>query len=171
MRISIIVAMDASGLIGRDGDLPWRLPADLRRFRRITMGKPVVMGRRTLESLGKPLDGRLNIVLTRRGDYAPEGASVAHSLDEALAMARKDLDATGEDEVMILGGASLFAEVLPRADRLYLTRVEGAFEGDTYFPQDRLEADDWVVVSDEAHPADARNPHPHRFQVLERRPR
>lgn len=168
MTISIIVAMTPDGLIGREGDLPWRLPADLRRFRRLTMGKPILMGRRTFESLAGPLDGRLNVVLTRRDDYAPEGVVVAKSLDQALAIARADLDASGEDEVMILGGSSVFAEALPRADRVCLTLVEGEFEGDTTFPMDRFAPEDWRLVADEPHPADARNPHPYRFQVFER---
>ena len=128
MSISIIVALDERGLIGAGGCLPWRLREDLRRFRRLTMGKPVVMGRRTFESIGRPLDGRTNIVLTRRAGYEAPGCRVVASLDAALDAGR------GAEELMVIGGAAVYALALPRAQRLYLTRIRGRFEGDVYFP-------------------------------------
>ena len=128
MLISIVAALDESGLIGSGGRLPWRLRGDLRRFRRLTMGKPVLMGRRTFESIGRPLDGRTNIVLSRQPGYEAPGCRTAASFDAALAAAR------GAEEVMVIGGAGVYARALPRAHRLHLTRVQGRFEGDVYFP-------------------------------------
>lgn len=159
--ISLMAAVAEGMVIGKDNDLPWHLPSDLRYFRRMTMGKPVIMGRRTLESLGKPLDGRKNIVLTRQEDYAPEGVDVARSLDEALDIVE------GAPEIMILGGAKVYAEFLPRADRLYLTVVYAPFEGDTFFPA--FDAEQWQVVKAERHEPDEKNRYAHTFFTLERR--
>ena len=128
MLISIVAALDEDGLIGSQGRLPWRLRGDMKRFRRITMGKPVLMGRRTFESIGRPLDGRLNIVLSRRVGYEAPGCLSAASFEAALAAAG------GAEEVMVIGGAGVYALALPRAHRLHLTRVRGRFEGDVYFP-------------------------------------
>lgn len=128
MLISIVAALDEGGLIGSGGRLPWRLRGDLRRFRRLTMGKPVLMGRRTFESIGRPLEGRLNIVLSRRPGYEAAGARSAASLEAALATV------AGVEELMVIGGAGVYALALPRAQRLYLTRVRGRFEGEVYFP-------------------------------------
>src|SRR5690554_8168621 len=119
--VSLMAALGEGMVIGKGNALPWHLPSDLRYFRRVTMGKPVIMGRRTLDSLGKPLDGRTNIVLTRQRDYVAAGVEVAHDLEEALALAG---DAP---EIMILGGGKVYAEFLPRADRMYLTVVYGQF--------------------------------------------
>src|SRR5690606_3178604 len=122
-----------NGVIGRDNALPWRLPADLKRFRRITIGHPIVMGRRSYEAIGRPLPGRTNIVVTRRADYTAPGCTVVHSLEEALARA------AASPEAFVIGGAQLYAEALPRAYRLYLTRVHAEIPGDTLFP-----AVDWA---------------------------
>ena len=132
MLISIVAALDECGLIGAGRRLPWRLRGDLRRFRRLTMGKPVLMGRRTFESIGRPLDGRTNIVLSRRTGYEAPGCLAATSFEDAVALAREAGDGVGE--VMVIGGAEVYALALPVAERLYLTRVQGRFEGDVYFP-------------------------------------
>ena len=160
MRIVLIAALDRNGLIGRDNDLPWRLPADLGHFKRHTLGKPILMGRRTWESLGKPLPGRHNIVVTRDPGYRAEGATVVDSLDAALA-------AAGEaEEVMVIGGAAFYRAMLPRADRLLLTRIDAAFDGDTWFPE--IDPDAWRETEREAHAPDERNPYPYAFVTLER---
>ncbi len=161
MTITCIVAMAENRVIGRDGDLPWRLPADLKRFKRVTMGHTLVMGRKTWESIGRPLPGRTSVVLTKQVDYeVPEGVRVAASMDEALA------GSAGEDEVFVIGGASVYAEALPRADRLVLTLVRTTSEGDVRFPD--LEERDWEIVGEEDRPADERNPHDLCFRTYER---
>lgn len=161
MLISIIVAMDRNRLIGAQGTIPWRLPADLRWFKKVTMGKPIVMGRKTYESIGKPLKGRRNVVLTRDRQYSAPGCIVVHSVEEAI-----NASENGE-EVMIIGGAQLYGQFLPLSERLYLTRIEATFEGDTYFPD--FSEEEWVIVFEEEHEADERNPYPFRFQILERK--
>lgn len=159
--LALIVAMTPDRVIGRDNGLPWRLPEDLRRFKAITLGKPVIMGRRTWESIGRPLPGRRNIVVSGRADFAPAGAEVVRDLDAALALA-------GDvPEVMVIGGAQLYAAALPRATRLYLTDVHADIDGDAWFPAFDLEA--WREVAREAHPADERHAHAMTFRVLERR--
>ena len=158
--ISLIVAMAKNGVIGRHNRLPWRLPADLAHFKAITMGKPMVMGRKTWESLPGLLPGRRHIVVTRDVDYQAEGCTLVHSLDEAIA-------AAGDvPEVMIVGGGTLYKEMLPRADRLYLTQVDVEVEGDAHFP--RIDWREWHELSRESHPADERNPHAYIFLALER---
>lgn len=160
MRLSLIAAMDCNGLIGADGDLPWHLPADLAHFKRLTVGKPIIMGRRTYESIGRPLPQRQNIVVTRSREFLAEGCTVVHRLVDAIAAAG---DA---GEAMVIGGASLYAEALPLASRLYLTLVEAELEGDTWFPAfDRAE---WQEVSSEYRPPDEANPYGMRFLVLDR---
>ncbi|MFU8803782.1 MAG: type 3 dihydrofolate reductase [Bradymonadaceae bacterium] len=159
--LSLMAAVGEGMVIGKENALPWHLPSDLRYFRRVTMGKPVIMGRKTLESLGKPLGGRKNIILTHQRDYEAEGVHIAHDLDEALALA-------GDvDEVMILGGGKVYVEFLPRADRLYLTVVHARFEGDTFFPN--FDEEQWEVTCREHHEPDEKNKYPHTFVVLERR--
>ena len=138
MIISIIAGMDKNRLIGQGNRLPWRLPADMKHFRRHTLGKPVLMGRKTFESIGKPLPKRTNIILTRDRGYSAEGCIVAHSIEEALDTARTC------DEIMIIGGASIYVLFLPRAHRLYLTYIHDCFEGDIYFPTFNLA--DWQEV-------------------------
>lgn len=162
MRIALVAALARNGVIGRDNQLPWRLPADLQHFKQLTMGKPIVMGRRTWASLGRPLPGRRNIVVTRDSAFHCEGCVVAHSIDEALAAA------AGSEEVMIIGGAELYAQTLPRADRLYLTQVMADVEGDVYFPG--VDAADWVEVERRFCKADGRNEYDCEFVVLDRRP-
>ncbi|MCZ6679373.1 MAG: dihydrofolate reductase [Candidatus Poribacteria bacterium] len=161
MRISIIAAMDKNRLIGQDNRLPWRLPADMKHFRRMTLGKPVVMGRKTFESLGRPLKKRTNIIVTHDCDYRAEGCIVAHSVEEALATVKAN------EEVMIIGGSSIYAQFLPRADRLYLTLVHDCFEGEVYFPAFNLE--EWQEAKRIDHQPDEKNPYPYSFLFLHRR--
>jgi dihydrofolate reductase len=134
VRIALIVAMADDRVIGRDGGLPWRIPADLKFFKAKTMGKPIVMGRRTFDSIGKPLPGRPNVVVTRRGGDFPEGVDIARDVDAALEIAERRARECGVDEIMVIGGAALYDALLPRADRIYLTEIHEAVEGDTYFP-------------------------------------
>lgn len=158
--LSLVVAMDARGLIGRDGGLPWRLPEDLKFFRRATMGKIVLMGRKTFDSIGKPLDGRDNWVLSRDPSFGPPGCRVFRDLDSALA-------AAGERELMVIGGAALFRDTLARAGRIYLTRVHATLEGDTWFPP--FDESAFRETARVDHPADARHAWPYSFVTLERR--
>ncbi len=160
MKIAIIVAMDERGVIGKNNDLPWRLSADLQYFRRTTMGKPIIMGRNTHESIGRPLPGRRNIVVTGQSAYKADGCEVVHSIDEALAVCEQ------VPEVMIMGGASLYQQTLPLADRVYLTRVHATVDGDTWFP-DWHEAD-WALQSCEDHGADDNNEYDYSFMRYER---
>lgn len=157
----MIAAVAANGVIGAGGEIPWRISADLKRFKAITMGKPVIMGRRTFESIGKPLPGRHNIVVTGNKDYRAAGCTVVHSLEEALAAAG---DA---EEVMVIGGTYLYRAFLPQAGRLYLTLLEASVAGDTYFPPINKEA--WQEVWREEHAADEKNPHAYSFVIWERR--
>jgi dihydrofolate reductase len=159
--LSLVVAAGERNEIGKDGRMPWHLPADLKHFKEVTMGKPVIMGRRTHESIGKALPGRRNIVVTRNPDYAAEGCEVAHSLPEALRLAGEAA------EVMVIGGAELYREALPLAGRIYLTRVAGRFDADTYFP-DFVETQ-WREQQRVHRPADERNAHACDFLVLERK--
>lgn len=162
-RVSFVAALAQNRVIGVDGRLPWHLPADMRRFREITMGYPVLMGRKTYESIParfRPLPGRHNVVLTRQPDYEAPGCTVAHSLDEAWARL------AGAEEVMVIGGAALFAALLPVADRLYLTLVQAPFDGDVLFPE--LEQGVWCERGREEHAADAEHAVPFTFVILER---
>lgn len=137
--ISLIVAHDEKNVIGLNNAMPWHLPGDLAYFKRTTMGKPMIMGRKTFESIGKPLPGRTNIVITRDEKYAKEGIVIVHSLEDALAQAKKE-----SEEIMIIGGEQIFRMTLPMADRLYVTKIEKQYEGDTFFPS---YGDEWQVVS------------------------
>ena len=166
MRISLIVAMDQNRLIGDEKGLPWRLPADLRRFRKLTTGKPIIMGRKTLEHIGGPLNDRLNIVVTRQPHYAATGCVVAHSIEEALQLAKNALPDLGADEIMVIGGAEVYRQAMPFVDRIYLTEVEGEFTGNTWFHE--LAAFGGREVRAESVPADTKNIHPHRFSIWER---
>jgi dihydrofolate reductase len=167
MIVSLIGAMDRAGLIGDAHGLPWRLPRDLKRFRALTWGKPVIVGRTTHELVGA-LPGRHHIVLSRRPDPPRSGCPVAASLDDALRQAADHLTATGGDEVVVIGGGQVYHEALPRAERVYLTVVDGVFAGDTYFPWQGL-CEGWHVVDEEICPADEKNPYTHRFFRLERK--
>jgi len=159
--VSMIAAMDRNRLIGNKNQLPWHLPADFAHFRAVTMGKPVIMGRKTWESIGKPLPGRRNIVLTRNKDRCYEGVDCVSSFDEALALV------ADEEEVMIIGGSTIYEMLLPRADRLYLTIVEGEFEGDAWFPA--FDTAEWREIASELRPADEKNACACRFVTLEKK--
>ena len=167
--VTFVVAVARNGVIGRDGGLPWRVSSDLRLFRRLTMGKPVIMGRNTWESLPvKPLPGRPNIVITRRAGFRPEGARAAHSLDEALALGRALAAETGAEEVAVIGGGEVFAEALRRdlADRLYWTGIDLAPEGGIVMPP--LEPGAWREISRQSHPKGERDDAAFTLITLER---
>ncbi len=157
MQISLIAAMDENRLIGAHNSLPWRLPADMQWFRRQTMGKVILMGRNTFASIGKPLPGRQNIVLSRNHELCLEGCSIIHSLDDLREIA---------GEVMIIGGAEVYELALPLADRLYLTTIAASFDGDAWFPE--YSEHEWREVFREAHPADEANAWDYTFRILER---
>jgi len=169
MGVVIHVAIAENGVIGRDGGLPWRLSTDLKRFKAETMGRPIVMGRKTWESFPKrPLPGRLNIVVTRDPAYRAEGAEVVHSLQDALTLARiKGRCMAGIGEICVVGGGEIYAQALPLADRLSVTHVEAAVEGDTRFPA--IDPEIWRVVSAENVPAGEKDSHATRHVVYERR--
>lgn len=156
--ISFVVAMDENRGIGKDNDLPWYLPNDLKHFKKTTMGKPIVMGRKTYESIGKPLPGRENIVVTRDDNYEAEGTTIVHSIDEVLA-----IDA---DEICVIGGTEIFKLFMPVADRLYVTEIHHTFDADTYFPE--LDEEEWKEVSRESGTVDEKNKYPHDFVVYEK---
>ncbi len=164
MRISIIAAVAENGVIGRQGRLPWHLSDDLRRFKRLTMGHTIIMGRRTWQSIGRALPGRRTVVVSRQPDYRVNMAAVemAASLDAALQIAAS----AGDDEAFIVGGAELYRNALHRADRLYMTRVRAVVDGDTYFPDVQL--GDWQLVESEDHVANEENDYPNRFEVYDR---
>ena len=147
MIISLIVAVADNGIIGRGGTLPWRISSDLKTFRRLTMGKPMIMGRRTFESLGKPLDGRDNIIVTRNTDYEPEGTIVARDFAAALGIAHKCAHARGADEIAVIGGTAVFEAALPIATRIYKTEVHGNPPGDAYFPP--VDWSEWIEAARE----------------------
>lgn len=160
MMISIIVAVSENGVIGADGQLPWKLSDDLRRFKAVTMGKPIVMGRKTWESIGRPLPGRRNIVITRQAGFEAAGCDVVASAEEAIA-------AAGEvDEIMVIGGSQVYDLFLPMADRVYLTLVHADVDGDAFFAA--LDGNEWRLVSDEPHAADERNDHDVAFRLYVR---
>jgi len=159
MRVSLIAAMAENRVIGRDNQLPWRLSADLQHFKALTMGKPIIMGRKTYESIGQPLPGRTNIVITRDSAFQAEGCEVVHSIEQALAVARDC------EEVMVIGGANLYRQMLDRADRLYLTLVRAEVEGDALFPEIGQQ---WREVERESRRADDKNQFDYDFVTLER---
>ena len=163
MIISMIVAVSENGVIGKDGEIPWRLSADLQRFKYLTMDHHLIMGRKTYESIGKPLPGRIMVVITHQEDYSAPGCEVVHSLEEAITFAEK----AGESEAFIAGGASVYAEAFPLADRLYYTQVQAEVEGDTFFPP--FVEDEWQMVENVEYPADLRNDYSFTFISLERR--
>ncbi|MFM5472157.1 type 3 dihydrofolate reductase [Aeromonas veronii] len=163
MKISMIAAMAHDRVIGKDNQMPWHLPADLAHFKRVTLGKPVLMGRKTFESIGRPLPGRRNLVISRNPDYQAEGIEVVGSVEAALAL----LAGSSVEELMVIGGGHLYAEMLPSADCLYLTRIDLAVEGDTRFPA--FDDGQWQRIECESHPADEKNPHPYSFEIWQRR--
>jgi dihydrofolate reductase len=158
--VSLIVAMDETGVIGRDGRLPWRQPADLMHFKVLTMGKPILMGRKTFDSIGKPLPGRTNLVLTRDAAWTREGAIAVRSLDDAVERAR------GAAELMVIGGADVFRLALPQARRIYLTRIHAKVQGDTQFPPVDWSA--WREIERQAFAADEKHAFAMTFLTLER---
>jgi dihydrofolate reductase len=151
--VALIAAVAENGVIGARGGLPWRVKADFQRFRSVTMGKPLIMGRKTFESIGRALDGRDNIVVTRQPSFARDDIATASGLDEAVSVARTRAAARGVEEVFVIGGGELFREAMPLASRLYITHIEAAPQGDIYFPQ--ISATDWSEVSREALPENA----------------
>ena len=154
-RLSLIAAMDENRLIGSNNQLPWHFPADLAFFKRTTMGKPILMGRKTYESIGRPLPGRRNIVISGNPDYAAEGVELAGSIDSALQLA------ADTEEVMLIGGASLYAQTLARADCLYVTHIHHGFSGDSWFPE--IDERQWKVVEQQDFSADEANPYRYSF--------
>lgn len=161
MRIALIVAADEHGGIGQDGMMPWHLPADLAHFKQVTMGRPIIMGRKTFDAIGRVLPGRRNIVVTRDPAWYHPAVSIANSLDQALGLAEE----LG-DEVFVIGGGQLYAEALPRAERVHLTRVDGVFDADTFFPE--LDPREWRLVEREDREADHANHYAMSFQTWER---
>ncbi|TPD54620.1 MAG: dihydrofolate reductase [Thalassolituus maritimus] len=164
----MIVAVAENGVIGRNNSLPWYLPNDLKYFKQTTMGKPVIMGRKTYESIGKPLPGRTNIVITRQADYQPEGVKVVNSVEAARELAESVCLIDGQDEAMIMGGAEIYALALPHTDRLYLTEVHADVEGDAFFPE--YDKSRWQEVAREDFAAEGPNPYNYSFVVYEAKP-
>ncbi|SEM81941.1 dihydrofolate reductase [Mesobacillus persicus] len=160
--ISLIWAMDENRVIGSYNKLPWHLPEDLKFFKRVTMGHPIVMGRKTHESIGKPLPGRENVIITRDRQYRSEGCTVLHTIDELLDFASKT-----DEEVFVIGGAEIFKEIIPHADRLYLTMIHHQFEGDTFFPSFHI--DEWELESREMGEKNEKNPYEYEFLIYKRK--
>ena len=160
MTISIIAAMAKNQVIGKEGKLPWKLAPDMKRFRALTLGKPVIMGRKTFESIGKPLAGRVNIILTNRHDYQAADCIVTHSLEDALRAAGNT------SEIMVIGGAEVYNLFLPHAKQMYLTYIHHEFEGDTFFP--KLDPAEWQEITRQDFTSDAENPYTYSFVTLKR---
>ncbi|KFL27482.1 diacylglycerol kinase [Devosia sp. 17-2-E-8] len=167
IKIAMIAAIGSNGVIGAGNAMPWRLPSDFAHFKRTTMGKPLIMGRKTFESIGKALPGRINIVVTRQKGYQPDGVLVIDSLDAAIDHARTIAEAEGVDEVFIGGGGELYREAMPLADRLYITEVDLAPQGDTVFPS--IDHNVWVVVDEPEVPLTGKDTASFRVKVYERR--
>lgn len=162
MRISIIAAMAENGVIGRGGQLPWRLSADLARFKRLTTGHTVIMGRKTWESIGRPLPERRMVVVTRQSDYRAEGVEVVGTLSDAFQIART----AGEEEAFVIGGADVYRQALPFTDRIYMTLVLAEVDGDTKFPE--VDWDTWARIDSDSHESDEKNEYATAFHVFER---
>ena len=163
MKLSLLAALSTNNVIGRDNQVPWRLSTDLKRLKNMTMGHHVIMGRKTYESVGRPLPGRTNVVITRQEGYAPEGVTVVHSLEDAIRVAAR----SGDDEAFVLGGAEIYDQAMHRADRMYLTRVHADVEGDTFFP-DFDDVSEWRLTDAEHFDADEKNEYPFSFLTYER---
>ncbi|GAA4327193.1 dihydrofolate reductase [Flaviaesturariibacter amylovorans] len=162
MILSLLVAADEANVIGKDNQLPWHLPNDLKYFKNLTWGAPILMGRKTFDSIGKPLPGRYSIVITRNQEWRHDGVEVVHSVEDAIEAAQRH----HVNELFLIGGAEIFNSALPQANRIYLTRIHHRFDGDTWFPE--LPATEWALVKETPAPADDKNPWPHTFQVWER---
>lgn len=160
MMISLIAAMDKNRLIGKENGLPWHLPADFKHFKEVTMGKPIIMGRKTFESIGKPLPGRKNIVISRQG-FVAEGVTVVDSIENALQ------EVKDAEEVMIIGGASFYEQMIDKTDRMYLTLVDAECDGDAWFPE--FDIKDWDIVSEDIHKADEKNNYNFTIKVYQRK--
>lgn len=166
VTIALVVAVAENGIIGRDGDLPWRLSNDLKLFRRLTMGKPVIMGRKTYESIGRPLDGRTNIIVTKRADFNDDRILVAQTPAEAVKLAKAAALSSGTDEIMVIGGAEIYSALMDSAHRIYLTRVHAEPEGDTRFPE--LPPDEWRQIAQEPLEMGEKDDHRATLLTLER---
>ncbi len=166
MKIAMIAAMANNRVIGKDNQMPWHLPADLKHFKAVTLGKPVIMGRKTFESIGRPLPGRRNLVISRTIPAQTLGAEWFVCVEQALAAAQVTLSKQ-DDEVMVIGGGEIYRQCLPLANTLYLTEIELTTAGDAFFP-DYHAAADWRICSEQRNSADDRNPYPYRFITLER---
>lgn len=167
MRKALIVAMSRNRVIGRNNKLPWYLPGDLRYFKQATMGKPIIMGRKTWDSIGRPLPGRMNVVISRNEEWeAPTGTVAAKSLPEALVKAEAQAELEGGDEVMIIGGGQIYAEALPMVDRMYITQVHAEVDGDAFFPE--VDWDEWEEIGREDFSASDNNPYDYSFVAYQR---
>lgn len=164
---TIVVAVSRNGIIGRDGDMPWRLSSDLKRFKALTLGKPVIMGRKTFQSIGKPLPGRPNVVISRDAGFSAEGVTVVHSLDHAIDVAARLAAESGVEEICILGGGEIYRQAMSHADQLLITHVEAEVDGDTSFPA--IDPAVWEVDSELAVPAGEKDNYPTRFVSYFRR--
>jgi dihydrofolate reductase len=166
-KIALIAAVAENGVIGRNGRMPWHIPSELKHFRRVTMGKPLIMGRKTFASFKKPLEGRDDIVLTHNRDYAPKGAIAVESVEQAVKVASDCALARLADEVMVIGGAAIYSDLLPHAKRLYLTRVHAEPEGDVYFPD--IDLGEWREVESRYHARGEGDDHDYTITIYERR--
>jgi dihydrofolate reductase len=162
MTLSLLVAADENNVIGKDNKLPWHLPNDLKYFKNLTWGMPILMGRKTFDSIGKALPGRKSIVITRNKDWKHENVEVVHSIEEAINSAKAD----DIKEIFVIGGAEIFSSSFDNADRIYLTRIHHQFKGDVYFPE--LPADDWALIQNKFCHADDKNAYSHTFQVWDK---
>lgn len=160
--ISLMWAMDNNRVIGKNNQLPWHLPEDLKFFKRTTMGHSIAMGRKTWDSIGRPLPGRENIVITRNSEFTCEGCTVLNSIEDLLEYSQQK-----NDEIFVIGGAEIFKLILPSADKLYLTRIYDEFEGNTFFPV--LNMEEWTLLSHEKGIKDEKNPYDYEFMIYERR--
>jgi dihydrofolate reductase len=166
MKLTMIWAMSRNRTIGRNNALPWHLPEDMKYFKRVTMGKPIIMGRKTWESIGRPLPGRSNIVITRDSSYTAEGVKIVRTLEEAISLAQSIALIDGAEEAVVIGGAQIYALALPLADRLYMTQVHAEVEGDAFFPQ--FDLTQWNELGREDFSAAGPNPYDYSFVVLDR---
>jgi dihydrofolate reductase len=166
MKISLVVAMADNGVIGRDNDLPWRQSSDLKRFKAMTTGKPVVMGRKCFASIGKPLPGRPNIVITRNRDFAADGVAVVHDYDAAVALAADEAKRLGVEEICVIGGGEIYRIAIETADLLHVTHILAKIDGETFFPA--IDPEIWAAGEAEELPAGERDDHPTRFVTYRR---
>lgn len=166
IKTTIVVAVARNGVIGREGDMPWKLSTDLRRFKALTLGKPVVMGRKTFESIGRPLPGRPHVIVSRSAGYRPEGVEVAETLEAAIARARTIANETGAGEICIVGGGEIYRQALPFADELHVTHVDADIEGDTTFPP--IDPAVFQKIGETSIPAGEKDTYPTRYAIYRR---